>query len=285
MGPPGLTKGTVRFGVFEVDLNSGELRKQGLRVRLQEQPFQLLAALLERPGEIVTRDELVRRLWADGTTVDFDRSLNAAVTRLRQALSDSADVPRYIETVARRGYRFVGFIERPAEEPSLAAVPNPLPPPTARAANPFPLLAVSFGIVGLIAVLWLVRPAGKRQQPNLSVVPLTTDLGMQRHPSFSPDATQVVYEWLREDGQRHLYIKVVGAGDPIPLTSGAAEDFGPVWSPDGRLIAFLRQLNESTIGLFVVPPLGGVERKIADSAAPAVLGAAAFSPAAGLDTR
>jgi Tol biopolymer transport system component/DNA-binding winged helix-turn-helix (wHTH) protein len=259
----------VRFGVFEVDLNSGELRKQGLRVRLQEQPFQVLAALLERPGEIVSRDELVRRLWADGTTVDFDRGLNAAVTRLRQALSDSADVPRYIETVARRGYRFVGYIEQPTAQAYPAAASSPLPPASSRAARPFPLLAFSLGIVALSAALWFARPAGKRPQPNLSVAPLTTDLGIQRHPSFSPDGTQIVYEWQRDGGQRHLYIKVVGTGDPIPLTSGAAEEFGPAWSPDGRLIAFLRQLDEATVGLFVIPPLGGVERKVAENAAPA----------------
>ena len=92
----------MRFGVFEVDLDRSELRKQGLRVRLQEQPFQVLAALLSSPGEVVTREELIHRLWPDGTVVDFDRGLNAAVTRLRQALSDSAETPRYIETVARR---------------------------------------------------------------------------------------------------------------------------------------------------------------------------------------
>lgn len=269
MGLPGLTRRTLRFGIFEVDLNDGELRKRGLRVRLQEQPFQVLAALLERPGEIVTRDELARRLWADGTTVDFERGLNAAVTRLRQALSDSADVPRYIETVARRGYRFVGSLEHSAEEAYPAAASTPLPPAEGRAAKRFPLLASSLGIVALSAALWFVLPAGKRPQPNLSVAPLTTDLGIQRHPSFSPDGTQVVYEWQRDDGQRHLYIKVVGAGDPIPLTSGAAEEFGPAWSPDGRLIAFLRQLNESTVGLFIIPPLGGVERKVAENAAPA----------------
>ena len=101
----------VRFGVFEVDLASGELRKQGLRIRLQEQPFAVLAMLLERPGEVVTREELIRILWPDGTVVDFDRGLNAAVTRLRQALSDSAETPRYVETVARRGYRFIGTVK------------------------------------------------------------------------------------------------------------------------------------------------------------------------------
>ena len=88
-------------------MKSGELRKNGIKIKLQEQPFQVLAALIERPGEIVTRDELVRHLWADGTVVDYEQGLNAAVTRLRQALSDSAETPRYIETVPKRGYRFI----------------------------------------------------------------------------------------------------------------------------------------------------------------------------------
>src|SRR3954453_3543831 len=117
----------VRFGVFEVDLASGELRKQGLRIRLQEQPFAVLAALLERSGEVVTREELIRILWPDGTVVDFDRGLNAAVTRLRQALSDSAETPRYVETVARRGYRFNAPLDAPTE-PLPPKPPIPLPP-------------------------------------------------------------------------------------------------------------------------------------------------------------
>ena len=89
--------GLVRFAVYEVNLQSGELRKRGIRLRLPEQPFQVLAALLERPGEIVTREELVRLLWSDGTVVDYEGGLNAAVTRLRQTLSDSAETPRYVE--------------------------------------------------------------------------------------------------------------------------------------------------------------------------------------------
>jgi DNA-binding winged helix-turn-helix (wHTH) protein len=105
----------LRFGAFEVDLGAGELRKHGLRLRLQEQPFQVLVALLQRPGEVVTREELVRLLWPEGTFVDFDRGLNAAVTRLRQALSDSAEAPRYVETVARRGYRFIAPVNSEAE--------------------------------------------------------------------------------------------------------------------------------------------------------------------------
>jgi len=100
-----------RFGAFEVDLSAGELRRNGIKVKLQEQPLQVLALLLERPGEVVSRDDLRNRLWAADTFVDFDHSLNAAIKRLRAALGDSAENPRFVETVARRGYRFVGPVD------------------------------------------------------------------------------------------------------------------------------------------------------------------------------
>src|SRR5258708_5479056 len=111
---------SVRFGPFELDLRAGELRKEGRRIRLQEQPFQILRMLLESPGEVVSREEIRKRLWPDDTVVEFDHSINAAVKRLRDTLRDSADKPRYIETLARRGYRFVGDVDasdrpRPAE--------------------------------------------------------------------------------------------------------------------------------------------------------------------------
>src|SRR5260221_9379666 len=96
-----------RFGVFEVDLRSGELRKQGVRIKLQEQPFHVLTVLLQRPGEVVTREELRNQNWPADTFVDFDNSLNTAINKLREALGDSADNPRFIETLPRRGYRFI----------------------------------------------------------------------------------------------------------------------------------------------------------------------------------
>jgi TolB-like protein/Flp pilus assembly protein TadD len=104
----------ARFGSFEVDLDSGELRKTGIRIRLPEQPFQILQLLLARPGELVTREELQHRLWSDNTFVDFDHGLNRAINKLREALCDSAEAPRYIETVPRRGYRFVMPVTRDA---------------------------------------------------------------------------------------------------------------------------------------------------------------------------
>ena len=97
----------VRFAAFEVDVRSRELRKHGLRIRLQEQPFRVLELLLDRPGELITREEFQRRLWPADTFVDFELGLNTAVKRLRQALGDSADTPRFIETLPRRGYRFI----------------------------------------------------------------------------------------------------------------------------------------------------------------------------------
>src|SRR5215212_876023 len=102
-----------RFGTFDVDLRARELRKGGIRIRLQDQPFEILAMMLERPGEVVTREELRQRLWPAGTFVDFEHSLNAAVKRLRAALGDHADNPRFVETLHRRGYRFVAPVESP----------------------------------------------------------------------------------------------------------------------------------------------------------------------------
>src|SRR5690349_6028364 len=97
----------LRFGTFEVDMHSGELRKEGVRIKLQEQPFQVLMVLLQRPGEVVTREELRNQNWPADTFVDFDNSLNTAINKLREALRDSADNPRFIETLPRRGYRFI----------------------------------------------------------------------------------------------------------------------------------------------------------------------------------
>ncbi|MBI3406007.1 MAG: winged helix-turn-helix domain-containing protein [Acidobacteria bacterium] len=104
----------VRFGPYEADLAAGQLRKHGLRIKLQDQPFMILSAFLERPGEVVTRDHLRQRLWPEGTFVDFDNSLNAAINKLREALGDSADNPRYVETLPRRGYRFIAPVHSEA---------------------------------------------------------------------------------------------------------------------------------------------------------------------------
>jgi cholera toxin transcriptional activator len=127
---PSAQLSVFRFGAFEADLRSRELRKQGRLLRLQDQPFAVLAVLLERAGTVVSREELRERLWPSDTFVDFDHSLNTAVNKLREALGDSANKPRFIETLARRGYRFVAAVERenvPAGESSLVSAPATTP--------------------------------------------------------------------------------------------------------------------------------------------------------------
>jgi TolB-like protein/DNA-binding winged helix-turn-helix (wHTH) protein/Flp pilus assembly protein TadD len=120
----------LHFGVFELDLRAGELRKHGLRIRIQEQPFQVLALLLEHAGDVVTREELQKKLWPADTFVDFDHGLNKAISKIREALSDSAEGPRFVETVARRGYRFLAEVKvvdtAPARSPELATLPHPV---------------------------------------------------------------------------------------------------------------------------------------------------------------
>lgn len=265
----------VRFGSFEVDLDRNELRKDGALVRLQEQPFRILTALLEDPGEVVAREELVRRLWPEGTYVDFDRGLNAAVTRLRQALTDSAENPRYVETVARRGYRFSGSVQAssPAAqevEPSSSgaqaapAVMQALPGPRSRRSWRIALVTAA-ALLTISIAGWLAVTSSRGSSAVAgSAVPLTTDPGNERCASLSPDGSQVVFESDRDDGISHLFVKVVGPGDPLRLTSGSTSDYGPAWSPDGRSIAFVHVLNAVTVGVFVIPALGGAEHKVAE---------------------
>jgi DNA-binding winged helix-turn-helix (wHTH) protein len=116
MSPLQNSRAAIRFDDFELDLHSGELRKSGVKIKLQAQPFQILQALLERPGEVVTRDELQKRIWPSETFVDFEQGLNNAVQRIRQALGDMAETPRFVETLPRKGYRFIGAVESKRRE-------------------------------------------------------------------------------------------------------------------------------------------------------------------------
>ncbi|HET9177650.1 MAG TPA: winged helix-turn-helix domain-containing protein [Terriglobia bacterium] len=156
--------GAARFGVFEADLDACELRKQGVRIRLQDQPFQVLRILLERAGEVVTRDELRQRIWPADTFVDFDHGLNNAVKRLREALGESADVPRYVETVPRRGYRFIATVEmiRPSG--------NGTEPLKNCAPASAPVLSSSAFPMGLAATLQVSRKRPTLQTWRLAVV-------------------------------------------------------------------------------------------------------------------
>jgi len=158
----------ARFGVFEVDLVAGELRKGGVRIRLQEQPFQLLACLIERSGDLVTREELRQKLWPADTFVDFDHSLNTAINKLREALGDSASNPRYIETLARRGYRFLAPVQAEGASPGGTSGPEPggqsqatAEPRTGPTLHPeldvpLPHRGLTRGLFALIQIMYLV---------------------------------------------------------------------------------------------------------------------------------
>jgi len=125
-----------RFGVFEADSATGELRRKGMRVKLHSQPFQVLFLLLERPGEMLTREEICRELWPDGTFVDYEHGVNSAVNRLREALGDKASNPKFVETLARRGYRFLAPVERISLDPAEQTVPDTTAPASLAAAIP-----------------------------------------------------------------------------------------------------------------------------------------------------
>jgi TolB-like protein/DNA-binding winged helix-turn-helix (wHTH) protein/Flp pilus assembly protein TadD len=191
--PPANRSPTVRFGIFEVDLASGELRRQGLKIRLQEQPFQALVALLERPREILTREELRKRLWPGDTFVDFDRGLNKAINRLRDALGDDAENPRFIETLPQRGYRFLAPVETIPADPPPSLLPTDIrpkenivrPPPQRR-----DVLAIAGGLIAvpLLALGYrFFRPAPKIN--SIAVLPLENLSGNPAQEYFSDGMT------------------------------------------------------------------------------------------------
>jgi DNA-binding winged helix-turn-helix (wHTH) protein len=160
-----VSRSLIRFGVFELDLASGELRKNGTRIRLQEQPFRILALLLERPGEMVTREEFRAQLWPADTFVDFDHGLNTAVNKLREALGDSASNPRFVQTVARRGYRFIAPVQADGQTGAAGPAPSGSTSGEASAADsrvhpdldvPVPHRGLMRGLFIVIQVMYLI---------------------------------------------------------------------------------------------------------------------------------
>jgi Tol biopolymer transport system component/DNA-binding winged helix-turn-helix (wHTH) protein len=248
----------VRFGVFEADLKTGELRKNGVKVPLQGQPFQVFAILLGHSGELVTREELRQKVWPQDTFLDFDHALNTAITKIRIALGDEADNPRFVETLPRRGYRFIGPVDKTNSQAAAPAVPGGY---FAGFVPRGSLLAIGVMGIALLLVLggWQFRRKSAQPLPQLEIVPLTVLSGLQDEPAFSPDGNQVAFT-IWDGSNLGIYTTMIGGEKPLQLTSYGHT---PAWSPDGQRIAFIRtgQRDESD-AIYVVPSLGGTAHRL-----------------------
>ncbi len=249
----------IRFGVFEVDRHSGELRKQGLRLKLRDQPFQILLLLLARPGEVISRDELQKQLWPGDTFVDFDRGLNKAVNHLRDALGDSAESPHFIETLPKRGYRFIA----PVDAGSTNGHPLEPTPDIQRASAGqtehgatrglkrrlwagLPWIIASFSsVVAAIAVAQFRRTTLPSDGP---MIRFSVDLGPEAirgrsdsgelfNPIISPDGTRLVFSARVADGSEQLAMRRLDQSN-VTILAGTEGAFDPFFSPDGQWIGF-----------------------------------------------
>jgi len=260
------TSQLIRFATFEVDLQAQELRKAGLRLKLTGQPFQVLAILLEQPGSVVTREELQKRLWPD-TFVDVDHNLNTAINKIREALGDSSENPRFVETLPRRGYRFIGPITANGTDAAVAhAAGNRStsePEPAKRTRAPLALALFSMAVLLVSGSLWIYkRRETPVAPPQRTLTRVTFDEGLQNEPTWSPDGRYIAYSSDR-GGKTDIWVQQVSGGDPIQITKGPGHHWQPDWSPDGKYIAYRSEEGEG--GIYVVPALGGagLERKIA----------------------
>ncbi|MBV8141010.1 MAG: PD40 domain-containing protein [Verrucomicrobia bacterium] len=256
-----------KFGAFELDTHSGELRKRGIKVRLQPQPIQTLSILLENAGQVVTREEMQKRLWPDSTYVDFDNAINSAIRKLRDALGDNAENPVFVETLARRGYRFIYPIPA-ANAPAMPQVEQKKPLPKQRRLPRGAVAAIGAGVLAAAALaFWMANRTGENVGIPSPAVPLTSYLGLQQNPSFSPDGTRVAFAWYQPAKRvSGIYVKSIGPGDPVALTTGEKGDFAPAWSPDGQFIAFMRPRDAGHSAVMIMPSLGGQERHLTDLA-------------------
>ncbi|HKD04548.1 MAG TPA: winged helix-turn-helix domain-containing protein [Bryobacteraceae bacterium] len=257
----------VRFGPFEFRPRTGELRKSGLRLKLQEQPVRILLLLLETPGELVSREQIQKRLWPNEVYVDYENAINSAMRKLREALSDTSGNPRFIETLPRRGYRFIAAVEVIAVEEVAASTPKALPerPRWRRSWLLVPVLVVVAAASG--PAVFHTAPEGMSTGETLIPEPLTSYPGVEMHPSFSPDGNQVAFSWITEDGSSSdIYLRSIGPGQPLRLTKDGNSRC-PAWSPDGRWIAFTRVERNTNVrpmcGVEVIPPLGGPVHEVA----------------------
>jgi len=255
----------IQFGVFEVDSRAGELRKNGLKIRVQQQPFELLMALLERPGEVVSREELRTRLWPNDTFVDFEHGLNAAVKRLRDVLGESAERPVFIETLAKRGYRFMGNLNGYHSVPALRAES-----PVTISAKPSLLYRLGLIIPASVIVLLAVGIAvflRLRSHPSSEHLEARLTGNSVENPvngaAISPDGNYLAYS-----DTTGLYLKLIRTGETHLIT--LPKDFlgMPVsWFPDGaHLLIGGGQNSQAEHGLWNISIYGGSPRKVIDSA-------------------
>lgn len=249
-----------RFGPFEADLESGELRNAGSKLSLQVQPFQVLAFFLQHPGELVTREQLRSHIWPNDTFVDFDHALNTSIAKIRLAIGDDAEHPKYIETLPRRGYRLIVPVRKPRAEGIQTEAAVALVRTVSVRGWWAMLAATALGLLLALFAGRLTRGPLQSQQPaSIEVVPLIALHGSQGSPAFSPDGNQVAFE--EYDGQdRAIYTTLIGGDKPLRVTTKSGVCC-PAWSPDNRQIAFMRWL-EKGFSINVVSALGGTEKTL-----------------------
>ncbi len=250
------------FGPFEVNAAAGELRKRGVHVRLSGQPFQILLVLLAHPGELVSRDKLRNQIWGEGTFVDFEGGLNAAIAKLRRALNDSAENPRYIETVPGLGYRFIGALAQRQAEPispiHSSAVAEELP--RKRRFTMWWLAAGSACVISFLLGWRIQNPPAPLTAWKLTR--LTADPGLSANPAISHEGTLLAYSSDRSgEGQMDLYVKQIAGDQSIRLTFDGLGNTTPDFSPDGSEIVF--RSNRGGGGIYEIPTFGGEARLLA----------------------
>jgi DNA-binding winged helix-turn-helix (wHTH) protein len=270
----------LRFGAFELDIQSGELRKHGHRIRTPNQSLQVLKVLLERPGEIVEREELYRKLWPNDVFVDFERSLNASVRKLRRSLRDSAAAPRYIETIPRRGYTFIGKLEEPqfsptavpvdgsvAENRTMLSTPESdvVPAQTARGRRTIAAWAAACLTLAGAAFSFHAYWGRNRSHFDWISIERVTATGDVTAAAISPDGRYVIYASSNR-GRESLRMRQLATATEMELIPAADVSYRKlVFSPDGDLIYYVKDESGRLPSLYSKPLLGGAEKKILEN--------------------
>jgi DNA-binding winged helix-turn-helix (wHTH) protein/Tol biopolymer transport system component len=259
----------LSFGLFEADPSSGELYRRGTRVPVQEKPFRILAMLLERPGELITREEVRKQLWPDGTFVDFDEGLDTALKKLRYALGDSAQNPTLIETVPRRGYRFIapvtnGELSLPSKNADLRSSPasSKSAANAGRKRKYLSLISVAALVLVISMGLYRWKPRSRQFSAEKMEITRLTDTGNVTCVAISPDGRYVVHA-SRVGDKQGLWLRQVATRSDVQILPPEAMGFdGITFSPDGNYIYFVRELDDEpgVKYLYSMPALGGQVR-------------------------